>query len=276
MIISCPACATRYNIDPAVLGEEGRRVRCANCGHSWIQAAPSVDVDDVDMPNSFNEPLDVGDAPETGDDFDLQAEAEAGLGNLDSLSTGDDGSRGAGFPTAWVVAAILVIAMAVSSYFAADRIAAVVGDPVGSALVNTKSFIDRQVAGLFGGAADPDAGTGTGQQAQPGSSANPGSAEIGDALIITQPDLQTSEEVRGSQTVLIVRIRGEIVNESDEARALQPLRAYLIDDSGRELTSWPVRPKETFLAPRQRTSYETRLENPDPAGVEIEIKFAAQ
>ncbi|MHA1113838.1 MAG: DUF3426 domain-containing protein [Alphaproteobacteria bacterium] len=48
MIITCPACATRYLIDPVQLGPEGRRVRCAKCGHGWAQdgapARPEPDV----------------------------------------------------------------------------------------------------------------------------------------------------------------------------------------------------------------------------------------
>lgn len=39
MILTCPACATRYMVDPAVLGEDGRAVRCAKCGETWRQQA---------------------------------------------------------------------------------------------------------------------------------------------------------------------------------------------------------------------------------------------
>lgn len=50
MIITCPACATRFNVDPASLGPSGRTVRCANCGHRWHAAPPSDTPRVVDLP----------------------------------------------------------------------------------------------------------------------------------------------------------------------------------------------------------------------------------
>ena len=40
MIVSCPACATRFSLDASLLGPNGRNVRCAKCGHRWRQEAP--------------------------------------------------------------------------------------------------------------------------------------------------------------------------------------------------------------------------------------------
>jgi len=42
MILTCPACATRYLVEPRVLGAAGRTVRCARCAHSWYEPPPAA------------------------------------------------------------------------------------------------------------------------------------------------------------------------------------------------------------------------------------------
>lgn len=35
MIISCPACGTRYEVPESAIGAAGRKLKCAACGHRW-------------------------------------------------------------------------------------------------------------------------------------------------------------------------------------------------------------------------------------------------
>ena len=44
MIISCPACTTRYVVPDSAIGVEGRTVRCAKCHHSWFQDGPELEL----------------------------------------------------------------------------------------------------------------------------------------------------------------------------------------------------------------------------------------
>ena len=49
MILTCPACATRYVIGDGVFQAGAREVRCARCSHRWISDGSDA-VDEVDTP----------------------------------------------------------------------------------------------------------------------------------------------------------------------------------------------------------------------------------
>jgi predicted Zn finger-like uncharacterized protein len=55
MILTCPACSTRYQADGTKFSPAGRNVRCAKCGHVWYQSAPE--------PEGVPEPVFVAPAP---------------------------------------------------------------------------------------------------------------------------------------------------------------------------------------------------------------------
>ena len=36
MIIECPACSKKFNIDEKLISDEGRLLKCGNCEHTWF------------------------------------------------------------------------------------------------------------------------------------------------------------------------------------------------------------------------------------------------
>ena len=47
MILTCPSCGTQYYADDATIGDSGRSVKCAACGHSWHVHGKAGAPDDV-------------------------------------------------------------------------------------------------------------------------------------------------------------------------------------------------------------------------------------
>lgn len=50
MIVTCSNCSKRYLVDARALGTPGRRVRCANCQHTWFQPAPEDAQAPIELP----------------------------------------------------------------------------------------------------------------------------------------------------------------------------------------------------------------------------------
>jgi len=49
MILECPNCSSKFNLDSTALGAEGKKVRCTSCEYTWFQAAenPTPPVDEA-------------------------------------------------------------------------------------------------------------------------------------------------------------------------------------------------------------------------------------
>ena len=43
MILTCPACVTKYVVKDDAIPPQGRQVRCASCKHSWHQDPEAVE-----------------------------------------------------------------------------------------------------------------------------------------------------------------------------------------------------------------------------------------
>lgn len=64
VIVSCPACTTRFSLDAALLGDAGRNVRCAKCGHKWKQLPPKAEAAETETALAAAESAPLPPAPE--------------------------------------------------------------------------------------------------------------------------------------------------------------------------------------------------------------------
>jgi predicted Zn finger-like uncharacterized protein len=150
MILTCPACATRYRVaEQEFEGSAGRTVRCANCGYMWREPAPAQQ-----LPESLEPPaaaVRIADA--SGDN-----PPEAALGPVPRLDIPPDSRparpRVRSLAGRTAALAVLVIAAAIAwvllrGHFAADRQPAapftVAGDRSAAPVHSLSGLIIRQV-----------------------------------------------------------------------------------------------------------------------------------
>jgi predicted Zn finger-like uncharacterized protein len=105
MIVTCPACSTRYLVDSQALGATGRVVRCAQCSHTWHQDPPDDAPRRVDMPASEDPPR-------------LRPDERVGLPAVTR-----EPSR-AWVTVAWIVFGLAVVGLLVGVIWARDRVVA--------------------------------------------------------------------------------------------------------------------------------------------------------
>ncbi len=82
MIVTCPSCETSFAVDESLLGEQGRKVRCSECGHRWHQLPEQPETSDAtqtETPDAeaSEEQVTEPDTPESAAAPDAPQETEA-------------------------------------------------------------------------------------------------------------------------------------------------------------------------------------------------------
>ena len=112
MIVTCPSCSTRYLVDPAAIGHDGRRVKCARCGHIWRESA----VESVATPPAEPQPVLVGPAATQ------TAARPSAAGHITNLPVVITPRRRDGPAVGLALAILLIGGVAGVGYFARDQI----------------------------------------------------------------------------------------------------------------------------------------------------------
>ena len=259
MIATCPACQTRFVVDPALLGVAGRMVRCAKCANSWHQV-PNEEVDEATLSGETgggnagedqgeDADADPEDAAANDDDSgDMAADAEpeqdgilGGATARHSRARADravarqagEGKRKAGW-TGWLILVLVLIAFGGASLFYQQKIVEF-WPPAG------------QLFGLIGVTPEPET--------------------FGLAI----QNVKWEHKRQTGQPVLVVL--GEVTNISDKPQPVPRLRVVIRDEQDQRLFRWTITTVLNNLQPGEITKFSTRLANPPRGARRLAVTF---
>lgn len=242
MILTCPACSTRYTVDAAKFPPAGRTVRCAKCAHSWHEPGPAPepvasDLEPEAIPVAAT-PAASAPVPEPDDIF---ASASGTRAYAPAAQAAAEKPRGQGLQTAAVVAGWLgLIAVVLLIGYSAVRYRQDIAS------------VWPQSAGVYSGLGLPVTASG-----------------------IDFRDVAYRREVEDGQTVLVVT--GQIVNTAKRELPIpQTVRVGLNDADNRELYQWTFKPEAATLQPGASLPFRTRLSSPPPGARFAVVTFAKE
>lgn len=236
MILSCPACSTRYLIDPALIGPDGREVRCAKCGHQWIEKLPpeppppepvaEPEIETVPEQARAPEPEQESQSASDAEEETLEVTYETNL----PVVTPPKARRTS--PVAWALL-VLLIGVFVGGVVARQEVVAL--------WPATARLYDRLGLG----------------------------APAYDTVLAVRNAASTLQEEDGKPVLVL---RGEVVNISSVVQNVPNLRTSL-RENGREVQGWTFQAAQSRLLPGEAASFVTRFKDPAPGATELTITF---
>ncbi len=226
MILDCPSCSAKFKVDPALLGEAGRSVRCGNCGHSWHQTPPAPESEASPEPSAAAslEPEPAIRPPRT-DSLDKLDEQRSRRQHRAAVSSEP---RPPSRVVSWALLALVALVVAVA----------------GGLLVARDKVVARY----------PDAGA---YYAMLGLSNSVGTAlELRDVTSVRRT-------VDGEPRLIV---KGVIVNKTNQTLAVPKLQASLVDPDGEPWGNWIFAADSSELPPGGVTTFETSAAQPPPEG----------
>jgi predicted Zn finger-like uncharacterized protein len=237
MILTCPACGTRYQADEAKFPPDGRMVRCAKCSHVWHQAglsgAPEPDVAII-----APEPRPEAQQPQS------EPESESAFSRIRAFAPRPAEPSVAREPIAW--GAMLGVA---AGWIALIAVVLVIGY---SAVKYRQeiAMIWPQSAGVY--------------------------SSLGLKVNNRGIDFAHVDYHRESEDgQVVLAVTGTIVNDGDrELPVPQSVRVTLSDASNHEIYHWNFTPNVQTLKPGQSATFLTRLSSPPAAASHLEVRFS--
>ena len=237
MIITCPTCATRYNVPDGAVNEDGRVVRCRSCSFEW-RAVP----DDAPSPADEEGQIPSGEVVETADpgaNSDDQIEPAAPKIDIESAAErrrhDRTGARSADKyrvlkPTLAIAASLLITIG--SLYGLRNSIVSIL--PVSASVYKLAGITINLVGFDF-------------------------------------ENVQVVREFDGGMPILTVS--GEVINITGDIMAAPRVRFGLRNTAKQEIYHWTVAVSDEALPPGARARFSTKLAAPPKEAREVLLRF---
>lgn len=237
MILSCPACHTKYVVPDSAIGATGRSVRCASCGHKWFQAPATLaleavaPVDPMPAPSVEPEPappapapIPLAAAPEAPEPPPVRNWATSDIDELPPPPFGASGKRrGRRNPARMWTALAVAFALIVG------------GGGAALAWFGVPAWAEQWIPRIAG--AEPD-------------------------LVIELPVEAQDHRTLPNGTIYFAA-NGSIVNPTDQPQRVPPIKAELRDSTGAIVYEWIIPPPVDVLPAGERRSFsEARTDIP--------------
>lgn len=241
MILSCPACNTRYLVPDTAIGPDGRQVRCASCKHSWFAEAPVLELASAELEGPVAR--EVSDAPPPPPPVSIPA-AVAPAPSWQPPEPADDDDGLDAFDYAppfrprvnrtrrWTIAAIaaavvLIAGIGAIQYFGTPTLAARLGLPVGTVDVPLLLQVPRK------------------------------------------PERRTLES--GNE---LFAISGRVVNPTETSQRVPDILAELRDAQGRVVYSWSITPPRRTIGPKGSVEFDSAEVDVPKGARELNLSFS--
>jgi len=253
MLLVCPHCETGFRVDPAMLGTDGRTVRCARCRESWFAAPlvaqpamaeasaagapvlPSVEVGEWSDPT----PIDVAPSPSIAADQAPETAVTPKGGDEPKPApktrrrppARSSNRKPIRIPR-FAAVGLGIMAIAVAGLAARENVVRFVPD----------------FAGVY--------------------------ASIGLPVNLRGLEFRNVKTLREMQDgIPVLVIEGEVVNVVKHAVEVPRVRLAVLSSNGQELYSWTALLQRSILADSEKVSFRSRLASPPPESREVLVRF---